>query len=185
MVLWENPEFIRHVRAGLRRNRALGIGITCVVLQCLIGLLIYASNQPISHYAFIGSDIAGYWFVSMLVIQSVALVLGAASANLLSLPSERSQKTFDFLRTTALTPAELVVGKLFGTSILIYFAVLCTLPLNFIAGTVAGIPIHNIFGIYFIVLLLAILISLLAQVASLFMEKTQNSAGAIGLVIPA
>src|SRR5579872_7073968 len=184
MVLWENPEFIRHVRAGLRRNRALGIGITCVVLECLIGMLIDASNQPDRHYDFIGSDIAGVWFVTMLVIQSLALVLGAASANLLNLPGERVQKTFDFLRTTALTPGELLAGKLFGAPITVYFGVLCTLPLSLVAGMVAGIPILNLTQIYIVVLVFALLISLLAQVASLFMEKTQNSVGAASLIFP-
>jgi len=72
-----------------------------------------------------------YWLMGL---QGVALTVWALSSCAQSVSAKRDHKTWEFQRTTGLTAAELLVGKLMGEPILVYFAVACAAPITLIAG---------------------------------------------------
>ena len=44
MSFWENPEFVRHVRAELRPARTLSTGVLALVICSLVGLSCWGST---------------------------------------------------------------------------------------------------------------------------------------------
>jgi hypothetical protein len=174
VTVWQNPEFIRHVRAELRLPRAVTVAAISLVICGLIGLSCWgaAGNEMeffrLTHYWLVGTQFAvlGFW---------------CASACGQAISRERELKTFDFLRTTRLTSWDLMVGKVFGAPVLAYFAVGCTLPISVLAGLLAGIAPSAILGVYVLLVAFTLFVALLGLWISMLIEK--SNAGVLFLVV--
>src|SRR5262249_39193108 len=79
------------------------------------------------------------FYTILMFIQGAALTFWTLFSCAQSVSGERDRKTWDFQRTTRLTTAEILIGKLMGEPVLVYFAVLCALPIAFIAGLSGGV----------------------------------------------
>ena len=177
MRFWRNPEFVRHVRAELRPTRALTVALLVVVICALLGLFIW-STRPDNLRQFF--RIFYGWLVG---IQFVALGFWCASACGQAISRERELKTYDFLKTTRLTSAELLVGKLLGAPILAYFSLACSLPISVLAGILADFPLRAVFWTYVLLVALALFLGLIGLWLSLLLEKSNASAvGLLGLL---
>jgi hypothetical protein len=77
-----------------------------------------------------------------------------------SISGERERKTWDFQRTTRLTPGELLVGKLFGEPVLAYGITLCCLPVTLAAGMIGRVRLLDIISAYTLILSSALFIGL-------------------------
>jgi hypothetical protein len=93
---WENPEFIRHVRADLRGPRAITMATVTLVICGLVGMSCWSSAKDLNEFF----RIFHFWLVG---IQFTVLGIWCASACGQAISRERELKTFDFLRTTRLT----------------------------------------------------------------------------------
>lgn len=165
IAIWNNPEFIRNVRAQLRPGKVLATA-------CIAAAISIAMGFALSHH---GEEPAGSsgWGRQVLqiafVLQALMLAAGGGIACVNTIFREKEQNTFDFQRITQLTPLELTVGKVLGAPIFIYFVFVCLMPLA-IFGAVMGKQRVSIFLAMYAVLLvgslmmhlLALLISLLA-----------------------
>src|SRR5579862_5707350 len=109
-------------------------------------------------------------------------LLGAWSASLCgqAVAQERQLKTFDFLKTTRLSAAEIMVGMVLGAPIVGYFIIACTLPITIVAGLIAGIRITALLGSIVLLVFFNLFYSLLALLASMLAEK--SSSGIVGLL---
>ena len=142
LKFWQNPEFVRHMRAELRPARA----VTLLVVALFIGLLIWLScwsftqqelaNARSGLQRFGGErwqerattleknvfhDTWLLFFRWVLGAQGVVMTLWSLFACVQSVAGERDRKTWDFQRTTRLTSAEMLIGKLIGEPVLTYF----------------------------------------------------------------
>ena len=177
-ALWRNPELIRHIRADLRPARMIAAAGSSVLLCILIILLFYyAGGEPRPSTRELNSGI----YVAVVSLQALGLCLWCLSSCSQAIASERVLKTFDFLRTTRLTPWELLLGMIFGTPVTAYFVVACTLPLSLIFGLAAGISVLAIALTYFMLLLVAVVLSLIALSISLMTDRPR--AGEIILLL--
>lgn len=177
MQFWRNPELVRHARAELRPVRALTTGLLVLVICLLTGLSCWSSapdNFRLFFRTFYG------WLVG---IQFVALGFWCASACGQAISRERELKTYDFLKTTRLTSAELLVGKLLGAPILAYFSLACSLPISLLAGIFAGHPLRVLFWTYVLLLALMLFVGLIGLWISLLREKSSGAVGALGLLL--
>src|SRR5262249_2263466 len=131
MAILDNPELARHVRADLRPARTTSTGLVVLLLCGLVALWCWTARDVVE-------DAARLTYAWLLGAQFVVLGFWCASAGGQAITRERELRTWDFVRTTRLTPAELLVGKLLGAPILAYYALACSLPVALGAGLLAG-----------------------------------------------
>jgi hypothetical protein len=171
---WRNPLLILHVRSELRPARAAMAAAVSLVVCILIAMACWSGNSGHAH---------GFWhdfYAWLLGSQFVLLGVWSASTCGQAVARERELKTFDFLKTTRLTAAEIMVGKLLGAPIVAYFIVICTLPISIVAGLVGGIRLVAVLGAIALLLAFALFYSLAALLGSMLVEK--SSSGAVGLL---
>jgi hypothetical protein len=198
--LWRNPEFVRHLRSELRRRRAFTILIIVVVVCILVGLACWNSEQnSLETTRRAAAQFDGRWnqrlsemeqrilidfwqlfYHVLMFIQAGVLTFWSLLSCAQSISGERERKTWDFQRTTRLTPVALMVGKVFGEPILAYFIVLCCLPIAVIAGLAARVSILNIVLAYALIAASAVFIGLAGLWLSSLLESRSRGIGIIG-----
>ena len=175
---WRNPEYVRHVRAELRAPRAITAALVTLVICALVALSCWGAERNDLREFF---RILHLW---LLGIQYTLLAFWCVSACGQAISRERELKTYDFLRTTRLTAAELMVGKILGAPILGYFVVGCSLPISILAGFLGGYSTGTLAWAYALLLVLVLFLSLVGLWLSMLLEKTSSVAVAFLILLP-
>ena len=173
----KNPEFVRHVRADLRPVRALTAGVVVVIVCFLMG--VGMSNAAANRTEFLKT-----YYYTLLWIQFLLLGLWGLTSCSQSISRERELKTHDFLRTTRLTAAELVAGKLLGVPVLAYFVVGCSLPISVVSGLLGGMDPLILIKTYALLLAFTLFLGLLGLWLSMQSERANVGVVAILLLLP-
>ena len=197
---WSNPEFIRHRRAELRPTRAITVGAVVLLLCVLIGLACWSSQQhqllnlqqAAEQY---GTDAwkdrlnvlqdnfvrqtSLVFFRWLVGLQAIALTFWTLFSCAQSVSGERDRKTWDFQRTTRLTSAEILIGKLLGEPVLVYFAVLCAAPVTLISGLAAGLSLGTVLSIFVFLVAISIFLGLGGMWLSTQLESRTRAVGLI------
>lgn len=198
--IWSNPEFIRHRRAELRPTRAITVGAVVLLLCVLIGLACWSSQQhqllnlqqAAEQY---GTDAWKHrlnvlqdnfvrqtsllFFRWLVGLQAIALTFWTLFSCAQSVSGERDRKTWDFQRTTRLTSAEILIGKLLGEPVLVYFAVLCAAPVTLISGLAAGLSLGTVLSIFVFLIAISIFLGLGGMWLSTLLESRTRAVGLI------
>ncbi|HYL69641.1 MAG TPA: hypothetical protein VEX69_10785 [Candidatus Limnocylindria bacterium] len=128
-----NPELIRNLRIQMRPKRmAVAAGITAIV-----SLIILPALWPDTPRGTTSGWGMGY-LGSVLLFQSVTVLVGGGIACLQSISREKELNTFDYQRITRLSPLELTMGKLLGAPSMAYFIGLCLIPSALLALPKSG-----------------------------------------------
>ena len=199
--IWSNPEFVRHLRAELRPTRAITVAAVVLLMCLLIGLACWSSQQAqlvnlqraAEEY---GTDAWQHrldvlqqnfarqtwllFFRWLVGLQGVAVTFWALFSCAQSVSGERDRKTWDFQRTTRLTSAEILIGKLLGEPVLVYFAMLCAAPITLIAGLAAGLSIGAVLSILVFLAVCALFLGLAGMWLSTLLESRTRGVGLIG-----
>ena len=93
---------------------------------------------------------------------------------------ERDRGTWDFQRTTRLTSADLLLGKLFGEPVLAYFIVLCCLPIALVVGVIGKSGVTNILAAYLLLFAAAVFMGLASLLLSSMFENKSRGIVLIG-----
>lgn len=171
---WRNPEYVRHVRAELRPPRSITAGLLVLVICGLAGLSCWSAERNDLRDFF---RLFHAWIV---VMQFTVLGFWCASNCGHAISRERELKTYDFLKTTRLTAAELMIGKVLGAPIMAYFVTACSLPISFVAGLLGGYSVGTLLGVYALLIVFALFISLVGLWVSMLLEKSGSAA--VGLL---
>jgi hypothetical protein len=200
LLFWKNPEFLRHLRAELRRTRALTIAAVVFVICILTWLGCWAgqqqiieayrrSNQTYGHPSLAELsrleqqchiDVWLNFFQFLVYAQLAILTFWSLLCCAQSVSGERERNTWDFQRSTLLSPAEFLVGKLLGEPIVAYFIILCCLPITFLAGILGHADLSNIFSSYLFILSGALFLGLAGLWLSNLFETRSRGIGLIG-----
>ena len=200
LKFWRNPEFVRHVRAELRPARAVLVAVVVLFLCALIGLACWSQRQELLENAEQNARPYGdrwttyleqlrhdnarqTWLLLckwLLGLQAGLVTFWSLFMCAQSVSGERDHKTWDFQRTTSLTPAEITVGKLLGEPVLAYFAALCVLPITFLSGAVGGVSIWTLLAGYIGLIACALFLGLCALWLSTLLETRSRGLGLIG-----
>lgn len=200
MAVFRNPEFVRHLRAELRPARAAAVVIIVVLVCILVALSCWTSVQRnLESARYAANHFDGFWVARLqqlernksrdtwllsykwlLGIQGVVLTFWALLACAQSISGERERKTWDFQRTTRLSPAEMIGGKLFGEPVLAYFAFLVSLPAGFAAGLLAGVEVPDIIEAYIFLAVCALFLGMAGLWLSMLFENRSRGVGLIG-----
>jgi hypothetical protein len=156
-----NPQLLRELRGRFQPRSVLAtIGIV-VVLQVLL-LLFFTAQLPAEDKGYssycLGAIRAGcpidwpdWWgdlFKTLTYIIPYALYIPGAFALVNDISQETQKGTLNFLRLSARSSQNILLGKLLGVPILGYFSLLLLLPLHFFAGFMGGIPLGFFVSFY-------------------------------------
>jgi hypothetical protein len=119
----------------------------------------------------------------ILSLQIVAILIGGGIYCLQSIHREKDLNTFDYQRVTRLSPFELVIGKLFGAPVQMYFSSLCLMPVAMWAAFRAGVSVSSFLEIYLLIVLGSITYHALALLLSLVMERGTSAGGIVLFLI--
>ena len=200
LKFWRNPEFVRHLRAELRPARVITVAFVVFFLCSMIGLACWAERQAELENALrYAHQYGGKWSASvenlqhdnarltwllfakwLLGLQAGLLTFWSLFSCAQSVTGERDRKTWDFQRTTSLTSAELLIGKLLGEPVLAYFATLCVLPVALMAGFLGGLTIQNLAAAYLSILATTLFLGLGGLWISTLLETRSRGVGLIG-----
>ena len=157
---------LRNARIQLRPGRAIAAVVICAAIS-LTTWYSFASRFVMG--SAIPNSIAMFRFI--LQLQIVVLLIGGGVYELLSVHREKELNTFDYQRVTRLTAFELGVGKLFGAPALMYFIVLCLMPIALLGAIQGHLPILLVLEAYIILLVGCIAFHLLALVISMTLGR--------------
>ena len=174
-----NPEIVRNTRVHLRPGRMLAVVVICAAIS--LSATAYYLHLP-SRY-FSPAEEARNLLLVIVTLQIVALLIGGGIYCLQSVHREKDLNTFDYQRITRLTPLELVLGKLFGAPIQMYFCALCLMPVAVWAAFRGDVPFSNLLKIYVLVILGSIVYHSLALLLSLLMERGTAAGGIVLFLI--
>jgi len=178
LKFWRNPEFVRYARAELRAPRAITAGLLALVVCALVGLSSWAAEHEKIQMFF---KLFHGWLTGL---QFVFAAFWSASTCGQAISRERELKTFDFLRTTRLTPTEIMIGKVTGAPILAYFVVACTLPVSLLTGIWAGNSPLALLAVYVLLVVLMLFVSVVGLTISMVLEKSSTAVGALLILLP-
>ena len=141
-----------------------------VVICAAISLTTWYSFEPRDPTLSVtGTFIQMFKFI--LQLQIVVLLIGGGIYELLSVHREKELNTFDYQRVTRLTSFELAMGKLFGAPVLMYFIVLCLMPIALLGAIQGHLPISLVVEAYVILFVGCIAFHLLALVVSMTLGR--------------
>jgi hypothetical protein len=185
---WNNPEFVRHRRAELRPARAITVAAVVVLMCVLLGIACWSFEQgqldrgQRAEQGFARDTwlLLYYWLMGL---QGVALTFWTLSSCAQSVSGERDRKTWEFQRTTGLTAAELLVGKLMGEPILVYFAVACAAPITLIAGLAGGLSLGTVVSVFLLLAVTSAFLGLGGMWFSTLLESRTRGVGMMGALV--
>lgn len=200
-TIWKNPEFVRHLRANLRRTRAITVAATVIAICALIWLGCWGAKQSelaairrgmeMEHLHWSPERLAQMeqsapvevwlsFYKFMMYAQLGVLTFWSLLSCAQSISGERERKTWDFQRATRLGPGELLVGKLLGEPVLAYFIVLCCFPVSVLAGLLGEAGWRSITYGYLLIFAGALFIGLTGLWLSNLFETRSRGVGLIG-----
>jgi len=199
LKFWQNPEFVRHVRSELRRTRTLSVLAVVAVLWILIGLGAWAGHnaeiERIHRYSVDGhptqaemdrmeqQSTVEFWrlyYRTLMMGQVGILTFWVLFACAQSVSGERERKTWDFQRTTRLSPGELLIGKLLGEPVLAYVIVLFCIPISVFSGLRGGVNFLPIIYSYTLIFSSALFVGLIGIWLSSMFESRSRGVGVLG-----
>ncbi len=172
LPFWRNPEFVRHLRAELRPARLLSAVVITYIVIALIGMVVFNQNEP-------APELYRTFYGIIAMMAPALLLLWCLSVGSQAVAGERELKTFDFLRTTRLSSAELLAGKLLGSPILAYVIYACALTVIIPVGVAAGFSLGGILLTVLLTLCTALLLGLAGMWVSMLVEKMNRGAGVL------
>ncbi|TVQ42492.1 MAG: hypothetical protein EA365_14990 [Gloeocapsa sp. DLM2.Bin57] len=149
-----NPQLFREAKGRLTPLSLLIVSIVSIVGQFLIGFCYFAAlpdkfskynrycqgncSLPLNiNWSLFWLDI----FVGLSVITISLLLISGVYLLIQDLAKEEKNGTLNFIRFTPQSHSKILLGKLLGVPILIYWMVILAIPLQLIAGLAAGIPL--------------------------------------------
>jgi hypothetical protein len=172
-----NPELIRNLRIQMRPKRmAIAAAITGIV-----SLIILPALWPDAAHGGTSGWGMGY-LGSVLVFQSVTVMIGGGFACLQSISREKEQNTFDYQRITRLSPLELTMGKLLGAPSMAYFIGLCLVPAALLALPRSGWNFGDLLDVWILLLFGALAFHSFTVLMSMLLRRSLST-GAVLLFL--
>jgi hypothetical protein len=159
-----NPELLRYLRSELRTSR-LVVTLVGALAGALLMALFVLTNSDKSQL-----ESAVYWrnvHAAILTASSMILVLWSLLNASQAIVSERTHRTFDFWRTTRLSPLTLAIGKLLGAPLLAWLQFATVLPVLLFTGLLAGYSLAVTLGSLLVIAVFNLALSAVALCASM------------------
>ncbi|AFZ31144.1 hypothetical protein Glo7428_2642 [Gloeocapsa sp. PCC 7428] len=171
-----NPQLMREIKGNCTLNNLLIAGAISVVGQVLFYMMLrsqlpLSSNEAKVFHKYCTGNITyeglrecildnvdnfiinwQFWwlnlFVSLSAIGIFTLIVGGTYLLINDLCAEQRRGTLNFLLLSPQSPQVILIGKLLGVPILLYFVAFLAIPLHLKAGLAAQVPLQLIVGFY-------------------------------------
>lgn len=177
LSLTQNPIMLKELRSRMRGSRAFVVLTIYLLFMVSLIALIYI---PITLSIRSGSgpnlaDVGKFVFAMIVLVQIflVAFIAPAFTAGTIS--SEKQNQSYDLLRTTLLTPRQLVTGKILSALGYIFLLIFASVPLQSIAFLLGGIALPELVIAELLVLVSAVAYALIGLYFSTLMRTTIGS----------
>ncbi len=141
LAFWNNPIVVSAFRVKYRRG-----GTNVVTFYVLLLVL----GGALLHYY--RDKTGGYWprnyFIAVLGLQLVVSSLIAVSGTSTAMKSEVTQRTLDFQRIAALSPRQILLGKLLGEPAQAYLLAIATIPIAVFCWLLDAVSFDGLVFIY-------------------------------------
>ncbi|ELR97835.1 hypothetical protein [Gloeocapsa sp. PCC 73106] len=168
-----NPQLFREAKGRLRTKNLIITGIVSILVQT--GILFYQIARTDLDNLDQHKHLWSHWwliiFLAMSVIGMLFLMVGGTYLLIEDLSQETKKGTLGFIRLTPQSHKTIILGKILGVPILIYWMMLLALPLQLITGVMAGIPLMLILGFDLIVTVSSFFFYSLSSLFGLFNSK--------------
>jgi hypothetical protein len=151
-----NAQLFRELKGRFTRRNLLWVGVGSLSFQFL--LVTGLSESKCIEYEnnnLLNSCVESVWeikwlsiFQSLYWMLSLVLFCGGVYLLVRDLTQEQRQGTMNFIRFSPQANHKILLGKLLGVPILVYLAILLTVPLHLISAIAAGIPIGWVVSLY-------------------------------------
>lgn len=136
----------------LRNESKLAVRSIKFNLTILFYVLILSIGTILFYRSFIGEIYASgtnpqyavTLYIAMAIIQAFLLMFIVPSLTSTAICSEREKQTLDILLSTRLSTLQIILGKLFSSSLRVIVLIICTIPIYSICGLIGGVKISNI-----------------------------------------
>jgi hypothetical protein len=181
---WNNPIVVSAFRVKYRRGGLLTISGLYVLTLAVVGALlqqyypVYLPTSPIGWQRV--------YFFGLLGVQFLASGLIAGTTTAASLRAEVTNRTLDFQRIAALSPRQILLGKLLGEPALAYLLAVAVVPLLVFACLNGGGHVAELALVYVSLLSTTFLLGSMGLISKLEPPggKTKQNPGAgAGLVV--
>ncbi len=139
---WNHPLIVKALRSRYRGGRIFTLASGHLLLL-LVGAMImfyYRSAMP--------GPWARNYFVAMISVQFLLSALVAASAVSSSMQAEVTTRTLDFQRIAAITPAQILLGKVIGEPASSYLLALASVPMAVLCHALGGVSLAVLVLLY-------------------------------------
>lgn len=172
----DNPIIAKELRGRMRDKRTFILLTFYLVLiasfVCVVYLFLSESGSGISFDPDYRQTLGKSIFGTVVIIE--LLLIGFIGPGLTSgaITSEREHRTLDLLKTTLLTPRELVLGKLSASVIYLFLLIFTVLPIQSLAFILGGVGLAEIVISSIFLIVTAIFFSTLGIFFSSFLKRT-------------
>ena len=136
----------------LRNESKLAVRSIKFNLTILFYVLILSIGTILFYRSFVGEIYASgtnpqyavTLYIAMAIIQAFLLMFIVPSLTSTAICSEREKQTLDILLSTRLSTLQIILGKLFSSSLRVIVLIICTIPIYSICGLIGGVKISNI-----------------------------------------
>lgn len=158
-----NPQLFRELKGQLKPRGLMIVGFISFVLQLLLYLIFASqiSNDPNISSAYVtwenGVGIvdwalwSGNIFVTLSLFAIFTLLTVGTYLLTANLAKEAQNGTLNFIRMSPQFALDILIGKMLGVPVLLYWGFAIALPFHFAFGIAAGIPFFQVIGFELIV----------------------------------
>ncbi len=175
--LAQNPIMIKELRSRMRGSRAFVVLTVYLLFMVSLIALIYVPIT-LSVRSRSGPDLAdvGKFVFAMIVLVQIFLVVFMAPAFTAgAISGEKQNQSYDLLRTTLLTPRQLVTGKILSALGYVFLLIFASVPLQSMAFLLGGIALPELLIAQLLVFVSAVAYALIGLYFSTVMRTTIGS----------
>jgi hypothetical protein len=167
------PIVLIQLRAEFRRNRFLWVHSICLALQA--AALLTAIGSRIEDPSVPPSQIGEAAFDRFFLVQLVVVVFVFPAFSAAAFAEERGRNTLDLVLVSALTPGEIVRGKLLASTFYGFFQVFATAPLLAITLLFGGVGVESVLVATAVLIALTVVLSSFGVLVSSMSRSTPRA----------
>ena len=175
--LAQNPIMIKELRSRMRGSRAFVVLTVYLLFMVSLIALIYVpitlSVRSRSGPAL--ADVGKFVFAMIVLVQIFLVVFMAPAFTAGAISGEKQNQSYDLLRTTLLTPRQLVTGKILSALGYVFLLIFASVPLQSMAFLLGGIALPELLIAQLLVFVSAVAYALIGLYFSTVMRTTIGS----------
>lgn len=143
--LAQNPITIKELRGRMRGRRAFAVLTAYLIVVSLFVTFIYLTVALNADYTTTYNSVGQAIFFGLIFIQGTLVIFIAPAFTSGAISGEKERQTYELLRTTLLSPASFVAGKLISALSYVFLLLLSSIPILSLAFMFGGVALSELF----------------------------------------